>query len=371
MDRTTFNACGRHFPRAQWLGLALGAALWLTPAGLGDLLGQAAWAGPPRVRFDVSYVVSCRDVTPPEFGVLNPGERLVEAAFHISTLLEGGSEEELSQLFFQIENPDKTLRIVDHLPRTELTSQYAGTIAVEKRREGGASIGVATKPNLEVVSLNASAEASTKRGVNMRYELLPPQELLAASGTLDRERGVYFKLKPSTQTSLEGAHQFVCLLRVPVQWRGDVVHVHCRAEGIRRGLWRSLDSREVCGTGSFLVTLYLEGDEEARRAVGHLVRCEERMRRLLAEHRSSVVEAMYASQVPGLAAWRSAMDAQPPGELMAWVLSSQRSEGEVQRLPSPVVQTLAELRRAAALVRQMNGSLAHQQMVDADHPRPR
>lgn len=370
MDRTTFHACAKRFALARWLGFTFAAALWLGPAAYADLAGQA-WAAPPRVRFDVSYVVSCRDVTPPEFGVLNPGERLVEAAFHISTLLEGGSEAELAQLFFQIESPDKTLRIVDHLPRTELTSQYAGTIAVEKRRESGASIGVAAKPNLEVVSLSASAEATSKRGMHMKYELLPPQELLAASGTLDRERGVYFKLKPSPQTSLEGAHEFVCLLRVPAHWRGDVIHVHCRAEGIRRGLWRSLDSREVCGSGSFLVTLYLEGDEEARRAVGHLVRCEERMRKLLAENRTAVAEAMYASQVPGLAAWRSAIDSQPPSELMAWVLSGQRSEEELQRLPTPVVQTVKELRRAAALVRQMNGSLAQRQMVDAEHARPR
>jgi hypothetical protein len=30
-----------------------------------------------------------------------------------------------------------------------------------------------------------------------------------------------------------------------------------------------------------------------------------------------------------------------------------------------------ELRRAAALVRQMNGSLAQRQIVDAEHTRPR
>ncbi len=371
MDRTTFAPLTRRISPPALLGIVIWTAVWVGIPGGSNWAGSAAWAAPPRVQFDVAYVVSCRDVTPPEFGVLNPGERLIEAVFDVSVLLQGGDEADLEQLYFQFESPEKTLRIVDHLPRTELISPYAGTIAVEKRRDSGASIGIAAKPNLEVVSLSASAEASTKRGVQVRYELLPPQELLAASGTLDRGRGVYYKLKPSSQTSLEGGHQFVCLIRVPVDWRGDVLHVHCRAEGIRRGLWRSLDSREVCGTGSFLVTLYLEGDEAARRAVGQLVRSEERMRQLLVEYRTDVAAAMYASQVPALAAWRSAIDAQQPRDLMVWVLSAERTDAELQRLPTQVEQMLREMRRAVTVVRQMNGTLTAEHVVNAEQDRPR
>ncbi len=323
------------------------------------LLGSSqAMADPPRVRFDASYVVACRDVTPPEFAALNPGERLVEAVFHISTLLDRGSEADLSQIFLQIESPEKTVRVVDHLPRTELISPYAGTIAVEKRTESGASIGVSAKPNLEVVSLDASAQASTKRGANVRYEMLPPQELLAASGTVARERGVYYKLKPSTQTSLEGARQFIVLFRVPAVWRGDVVHVHCRAEGIRRGLWRSLDTREACGGGSFLVTMYLEGDEAARRTVANLVRCEEQLRHALAEHRAEVVRGMQDSRVPGYAALRTLMETDRARDLFSWVVSDERTVEELNRLPEPVAQSLRELRHAVRWVRELNGSLA-------------
>ncbi len=355
MERLTEKTPGFCLHRAAWLPHFAWASCL---AVFGMCASDNARADAPHVRFDVSYVVACRDVTPPEFAAMNPGERLVEAAFHISSLLNRGSEGDLSQLFFQIESPEKTVRVVDHLPRTELFTPYAGTIAVEKRTESGASIGLSARPNLEVVSLDASAQASTKRGSNIRYEMLPPQELLAASGTVDRERGVYFKLKPSSQTSLEGSRQFIVLFRVPAVWRGDVVHVHCRAEGIRRGLWRSLDTRESCGGGSFLVTLYTEGDEAARRTVANLVRCEERLREQLVEHRAEVIRGMQDSRVPGYATLRNLMEADQPRDLFTWVVSDERSVNELSRLPEPVGKTLRELRYAVRWVRELNGSLA-------------
>src|SRR2546422_7722977 len=87
-------------------------------------------AGPPRVEFDVATSVACRDVTTLEFAAAFPGERLMQATFSISSLVRRGREADLVEFFYRIESPNGTLRIIDHLPRQELTSPIVGPIAV-------------------------------------------------------------------------------------------------------------------------------------------------------------------------------------------------------------------------------------------------
>jgi hypothetical protein len=73
---------------------------------------------------------------------------------------------------------------------------------------------------------------------------------------------VFFKLKPSTQESLQGARAFSCKFIVPQEWRGDWLLVSCIARGeTKRQLLKKIDE---CGRGRFIVGLYLEGDPLAR-----------------------------------------------------------------------------------------------------------
>ncbi len=280
-------------------------------AGVFLLASSPALAGPPRVEFDVAASVACRDVTTPEFAAAFPSEKLMQATFSISSLVRRGRQNDLAEFFYRIESPGGTLRIVDHLPRQELASPFVGPIAVEKKDESTAKIGglvTGHYPPFSNAELNA--QASSTSGLSVRYEMLPPKELLAASGTLNRERGVYFKLRPSPQTSLEGAKQFVCVLRVPKGWRGDCVRIDCQAACQGASPWPMPEGSGDCGAATFLVALFAAGDEEARQLMSQVVAADDRLTVAVRRHRAAVAVSIDRSEMPGYAELRRLMN--PP-----------------------------------------------------------
>jgi hypothetical protein len=105
-------------------------------------------------------------------------------------------------------------------------------------------------------------------------DLLPPLETVAASGTMQRGGAMFFKLKATPRNPLEGTREYSLVLGVPANWRADYLRIRCEAEGIRRGMFTSLDERLVCGQRDFVVALHLEGDEEARRIAENFARRE-------------------------------------------------------------------------------------------------
>lgn len=93
-------------------------------------LPAVARAELPQVYFDMPFTIACRDVTPPEFAAMNPGQKLIEARFEISSLLTAGDERDLAQYFIRIENPERKLAIIDYLPKTLHESLHAGPISI-------------------------------------------------------------------------------------------------------------------------------------------------------------------------------------------------------------------------------------------------
>jgi hypothetical protein len=230
-------------------------------------------ADTPRVHFDMPFTVACRDVTPLEIAAANPGQKLVEARFEISTLFLAGQERDLDQLFIRIDSPGRTVTVVDYLPKTLHESRHATPIGITKTREKNASIGINVSGKYEVLStLTANAGLGQKTTSSVKYELLPPLETVAASGTLLRGSGVFFRLKGSERRLLEGATQFALVLRVPRDWRLDQMRVHCEATATERGLVSSLDKQVRAGQREFLVALHLDGDESARLMAEQLAR---------------------------------------------------------------------------------------------------
>ena len=234
-------------------------------------LAASLLAAPPRVEFDVAPVVVCRDVSPPEFVAQNPQEKLIEARFTISNLVTQGSEADLIQQFYRLHSPGP-LRVYDFLPRTTLAAGIDGTIDVVESTERTAKLGGTLSGAFEHL-LKAAVEADVGRKTtrSQTYSRLPPLESVAASGTLDRATTVYFKLKRTPRTPLEGSHEFIVMFRAPVGWRAGYLVADCRAAGWRRGPIRSLDEQAECGGGRFTVALYQEGDPVARQAA-HRIR---------------------------------------------------------------------------------------------------
>src|SRR5262249_36178399 len=142
---------------------------------------------------------------------------VIEVVIPISARLRSGSERDLKQCVYTLIDPAEpaTLVVTDWLPRTELKSDYAKPIQFSSERLGKIGISLAAH---YVVSGTGDASGQLKSGVV--YEMLPPQETVLASGTVQYGHGVFFKLKPSTQTTLEGKKSFSAIFAVPRGWRG-------------------------------------------------------------------------------------------------------------------------------------------------------
>ena len=153
----------------------------------------------PRVRFDTMPAVGCRDVTDDEFALLYPDERLLEAKFEISSILDSGSESDLTEFFFRMTSPQQSLHVVDYAPRTTLASEYNGGIVIEKKKEDSKGIGLAATGGWEAAKLTGHGDAGTKNTVTTKYELVAPMESVTASGTVQNGYGVYFKMRRCRQ----------------------------------------------------------------------------------------------------------------------------------------------------------------------------
>lgn len=237
-----------------------------------------ATASDPKVAFDVSYVVACRDITPEEFAVAHPGRRLIEAHVQVSVRLLEGREEGLHEIVVEITSPERRLHVVDFAPKTEVTSEIEGTFQIVETKEEANSLEASLGGNVALEYGLAKGQAAPRAGAahtsrqlaTETYHRLPPKQLLLAAGTMNRQHGVFFKLKPSSQASLEGVHEFRCHYLVPDTWRGDWIEVACRARTpSRRYLTDNLVS---CGACRVRLGLYLEGDVAARTAALHVAR---------------------------------------------------------------------------------------------------
>lgn len=229
------------------------------------VIPAAALAEPPRVHFDMPLAIACREVASPEFAEANPGLKLIEARFEISSLIVAGKERDLTEYFIRIESPQRSFTVVDYLPKTLRESRHAGPISVQDTDEKNASIGINLAGQYEMITgAGINAGLGRKNISCVKSELLPPLETVAASGTLLRGSAVFFKLKSSPRNLLEGAREYALVLRVPTDWRADYVQVRCQAEGTERAFVSSFNQQVSCGRRDFVVALYAEGDVTAR-----------------------------------------------------------------------------------------------------------
>lgn len=271
-------------PASSSSRIAIGRIGWNAVCVLvcwGWLASSGGWLW--AARFDTAYHVQCRDVTTEEFAALNPRDRLIEARFQITALASDDVPSSRLQYTYQLMSPSGSMQIVDYGPRTTQATSVAGPVSVESKRETSQSLGISVSGSFEkLVHGTAGSDVGTKNAGQIRYELKPPMELALVAGTVHRGTGVFFRLFPTPDVPLEGAREFVVVMRVGQGWRGDVMYVHCDAHEDRRG---ELLAR---GEARFVVGLYLEGDEEARDATEQLLVAEIKLRRAVARHRREI-----------------------------------------------------------------------------------
>lgn len=316
------------------------ASLLVATGIVGGAAGTAATSfATEEARFDLPPVVACQDVTTVEFQHRHPGERLWEARLNLSVLARHADDVRMSQVLVRIDNPRRALRVVDYAPRTTLVADVQGTIRREHHAESSRTFDFHVKGGVpgfgEGEARGASRDHQT---TDETYERLPPLALQVASGTTQRGAGVYFKLKPTTRSTLEGSHELTLWLAAPEKWAGDHLRVRCEAFTREATLIPSLDETVPWGDQDFAIALYREGDEAGRAAAESLVRAEAKLRRSVVQHRRALSARSGGDVVKDLATLWSGRDSRlPPGWYEQLVYGPPTvAPATLDRLPAPV-----------------------------------
>jgi hypothetical protein len=229
-------------------------------------------AGEPQLAFDFSRVAECVDVSSEAQETLYAGEKLVELKLRVSVHLLSGKIGDVDEVRIELGDTDNRLRVHSFSPGTKLTSNYSDDIewtrTTDDSRELGASLGGELPTPIGGLIANVtpsiSGGTSNREKITEKQLRVAPRFAVVASGTIAQGHGVFFKLRSSPQTSLEGTHEFAVRFIVPAKWRGNAIRVCCQATGTEKVLWMTQQATwaHTCGG----VAMYLAGDAKARQA---------------------------------------------------------------------------------------------------------
>ena len=260
--------------------------------------GQIGSAADTKVVFDIPGKIECRDVTPDKCAAAHPNLKVIEGKFRISANFIIGSESSIVDFMYLLSSPEMRMQIQDYLPNTTLESTLSGdSIEVADTTESSAATSEDGHVAYRVLTLGATKNQSTKKTESDKYKQIVPKALVLASGTTNREHGVFFKLKPSKLASLEGGKEFTFLAIVPKSWRGDWCTVVCGARANKKTLLSS--SVHLAGIEQSHVGLYLTGDHEASQLAERLCRVQEAnggvLSKEMAREATRLSESMHAT----------------------------------------------------------------------------
>jgi hypothetical protein len=202
-------------------------------------------------------------VTPEKCAAAHPTMKVIEAKFRISASFVEGDESSTVEMVYMISSPEMRLKVLDFLPNTTLESTAEDHIEVIDSTESTDALTGDAKVAYSILTLGGSANSTNKKTESNKYRKIPPKHLVLASGTVNRGHGVFYKLRPSQEASLEGAKEFMMLCIVPKTWRGDWCTVVCSARAKKRSTLSTTVA--IAGIEQAHVGLYLEGDDEASR----------------------------------------------------------------------------------------------------------
>ena len=232
-----------------------------------------AFAVETRIAFDLPSSIECRDVTPKEFAAAHPALKVIEAKFRISARVIDGNASDIIDFLYVLESTHKSLRVQDYLPNTTLESSVVEdhieiTDATESSKASGTDAHVVYTP-FALGVLHGRCELEAVGGKDQ----IASKDLVLASGTTNREHGVFFRLRPSRAASFEGAKEFTLLATVPKTWRGDLCAISCDARATKRSLIST--SVGSAGTEQAQIGMYLACDAEAAALAEELRRAHE------------------------------------------------------------------------------------------------
>jgi hypothetical protein len=199
----------------------------------------------PVVQFDIARAVECRDVTPRERIVQYPMQRLIEVALPVSVRFHDVSRDEVDEIDIEVSGAMAGLRVQGFAPATQLASEITREIETTTTKKKTRSLDGTLGGALPIPGADAAARITPSITAGLsgcetateKINRLPPKYVVVVSGTTAEGRAVFFKLKRTSQTSLEGVHELAVTFVAPRTWPAIALKVECRALGERKTLW--------------------------------------------------------------------------------------------------------------------------------------
>jgi hypothetical protein len=199
----------------------------------------------PNVEFDIAPTAECRDVTPPERLAQYPELRVIEVTLPVSARFRGVSMEDVDELAVEVNGASAGMRVYDFAPKTQLATDISHDIETTTTTKKARSLDGSLGGTIPIPGADAAAHLTPTisagiAGCNTETEKvnrLPPKHAVVVSGTASAGRGVFFKLKRYSQTSLEGLHELTVTFVAPRAWRWSEIRVDCAARGEQKLLW--------------------------------------------------------------------------------------------------------------------------------------
>lgn len=225
------------------------------------------------IQFDMPAITTAIDTSA-------AGEpRQVTFDLSISSLLVGATSDinpPIDHMLVQVRLRDRQ-PILDYSPKTELQTDYAGPIAISKKSEQTDSFGLsADGVSHSLGAIHMGIDDQSKQSDNTQFERHAPMQAVVAAGTIDRGRGVYFKLRWTAQQVLEGEKHFRISVAVPESWRGGLVDVDITANRADQPLFGNSKVRAV-NASRFVVAICQQNDPQAAELSLRLAQMDQRL----------------------------------------------------------------------------------------------
>lgn len=222
----------------------------------------------------------------------------VEVSLRLSSLVCGSKFPQIDRWMIRCVPRSASWRVVDYAPRTETASEYASPIQVKNTDEESSAFGLSTDVAPIKVSgafVGASGHMGFDKGnkhlESTQFDRHAPLHAVTAAGTIERGRGVYYKLRWTSTQVLEGEKEFKITFGVPQGFRAGLLDVsviaigkpaegHPMSEAFSQIpiLGDDHEKLDAIGQARFVVAVHAEGDPDAWQAAEKLIQTEQLLR---------------------------------------------------------------------------------------------
>ncbi len=295
---------------------------------------RSAIADNAIIRFDLPPLVAAQRVQS------NADTMNVAIELKLSSMIATPDVPRIDQWLVRCQPRDPLSSIADYAPRTEVASDVTGPIQIKKTNESSKSVGLSLDGAYgHLARLHTGADQGTKDTSSYQMDRVAPVQAVTASGTINRGRGVFFKMRWTAQQVLEGEKTFRVTCCVPSTWRSGLIDVSVIAQSEEK-VFAGLDSEtKTLGAADFVVATYLEGDQQASQIAQRLFEAETELRIMAREigppHNSHSLKSLLRH-----VAMKLPLESGPPA--VSWVdrlllnRADPHMDKEIQQLPIPV-----------------------------------